>query len=813
MALRGEWNDEKPDDNFNQLQHISCLFVKGVSVSNGVILMAVLLLAYGVSRITRKTFSYKRATFASLAMAMTVGIAVAPMAGASTLTQKALKISNATLTSSTTASVKVTTSGGSGTGRVTFAVSGAGCSIGSTSGVLTANASASCVVKATKAASGSYKSATSTPVTFTFTAPSTTPSTPTTPTPVTSDGATPAQPDVATLTSVTGAASAQVNDTTNGDSYFIDQYYNANDHWYIYYIKPGATITVNWHVNGSNGQPLANAAVTLIGNADYSCAPGVQWTTTSLDANPGCNGGQQGTLSGTTDASGNVSFTLTDKDPANSNNPGDVSSVGAVTQNEATGSPFAWTDLFLQVGSDIFTASPNTTVNQGTDRVDIIVADPGNATPVTPPVARSGTESPSFATPDAATLIGLTGTTSSMLNGTADGNGGGSGWIPTYYHLGDRWLLNYVAAGSTVSMTWYVSGSYGQPLANQAVTLVGNIAYTGSCGVVWATSSLNVDNNCNTSGTTQGVLAGTTNANGLVTFTLQDTNASAACTMSQAQSQAEAQEGYNPDASSLYTTWPCNFTTMELVIGSDNPSAGSSSNMTTDRIDFLLTPPSTANEAPTFFAPDHTNVTAITGAAGTGLNTLDATNTKFATNNGGSPITRYWHSGDTNTTEYVHSGSTISLTYHVTGSNGQVLANTAVTLIDNQAGVCDTGIRWTSGTTGSVTTTFTSTSGLNKNDACSYADAGGEMTGTTDANGNVTFTLVAATQSTSCTVQSSATAAVAQEVTGCAWTRMFLTIGPDPWSGSNTDTYDADNWVASPPTNLIMDVTDIQLIS
>jgi len=80
--------------------------------------------------------------------------------------QNTLSISNATTTGTAGTAITLTTTGGSGTGAVTYSVTGTGCSVLGSS--LSASGVDSCVVTATRAASGIYAAASSTATTFTF---------------------------------------------------------------------------------------------------------------------------------------------------------------------------------------------------------------------------------------------------------------------------------------------------------------------------------------------------------------------------------------------------------------------------------------------------------------------------------------------------------------------------------------------------------------------------------------------------------------------------------------------------------------------
>ena len=87
-----------------------------------------------------------------------------PGAGA----QATLTISNTILSGPAGTGVNLVTAGGSGSGAITFAVTGTNCTL--VGSVLNSTAPASCVVVATKAASANYLVATSAAKTFTFTA-------------------------------------------------------------------------------------------------------------------------------------------------------------------------------------------------------------------------------------------------------------------------------------------------------------------------------------------------------------------------------------------------------------------------------------------------------------------------------------------------------------------------------------------------------------------------------------------------------------------------------------------------------------------
>jgi hypothetical protein len=208
--------------------------------------------------------------------------------------------------------VTVTSSGGAGTGAVTYKVTGAHCAITATTGILSATDAASCVVKATKAASRGHVAVTSAAKTFVFAA----------------DAPTHTNYDSAKLVSVVGAPNASTLDgsTTDascydgsgpsatsvcGNSWFIASNFlgyqvassSQADQWLFNYVHQGSIVQMTWHVTSSNGLALANTQVTLL--TSYGTNSPAIYTSLS-----GANPDQYGNLVGRTNSTGDVTFTL-----------------------------------------------------------------------------------------------------------------------------------------------------------------------------------------------------------------------------------------------------------------------------------------------------------------------------------------------------------------------------------------------------------------------------------------------------------------------------------------------------------------------
>ncbi len=151
------------------------------------------------------------------------------------------------------------------------------------------------------------------------------------------------------------------------------------DKWTLNYVAAGSAVTEKWHVTGSAGQVLANQTVTLI-----------------LDQSGGDNNfttpGQTGTtVTGTTDANGNVSFTLTNTDSATGLICPDLTANANGGYPNANEGPSPWARTILIVGAATGqTGAPywngnntdiisnfGTPATQATDNVDLISVAPG----------------------------------------------------------------------------------------------------------------------------------------------------------------------------------------------------------------------------------------------------------------------------------------------------------------------------------------------------------------------------------------------------------------------------------------------------
>jgi len=271
-----------------------------------------------------------------------------------------------------TATANVYVTGGSGGGAVTYSLdttrsNGSQCVVNASTGDVTDTGNVNqvnCWVTATKGPSAGFlatTAASSVEITFTTLAAGG------------SGLATHATPDEAFLTGLTsgGISLTSVDDTAQGLTWFINQYFSHPDHWLKYYLTGGSTVVLTWHVQDFNGNAIPNARVTLISNLPYTCSHGITWSETTLNpAQSNCNSPAPfGSLTGTTDGSGNISFTLHNTNRASTQSTGDMTVTGSRTA-ETTDN---WSRIILKIGQEVPNSNPGSLVNQATDIIDLIM--------------------------------------------------------------------------------------------------------------------------------------------------------------------------------------------------------------------------------------------------------------------------------------------------------------------------------------------------------------------------------------------------------------------------------------------------------
>jgi protocatechuate 3,4-dioxygenase beta subunit len=492
--------------------------------------------------------------------------------------QAALSISSSTAQANG-ASVTLATAGGSGTGAVTYALTSgasAGCTL--TNGVLsvTGSASALCGVTATKAGDAMYGAATaSASIAF---------GTVDNPT-----AANPDTVSVA-ITGTNIVNSTPIENTNSWwNGHFGGGYAAATD-WNYTYIHSGAAITLTYTVLGSNGKPLKFAPVALdpyfVNNAVTATATGAT-ALLSLNSNNQYVSSTDGSgvVSFTFTLSGTGNYFPADQTAGEANNiegnkldafsrtvlyvGTDVFTGAAATVNEAGPMtdfiivPTGVNQATLSISNSTLKVATGTSITlttaggSGSGSVSLDVTGTGcqvsgntlsvsggaaavcdvtatkaadttyGATTSVPAqfVFGSPADSPSAAFPDNVT-VSISGT--NIVNSTPIENTN-LFWVGHFggtYAPATDWNYTYIHSGAAITLTYHVTGTYGQALANTAVTLYPHFYGTGGTSTTWTatgdTASYSVDQ--------YGGLQATTDGNGDVTFTLTESDSGATYT-------------------------------------------------------------------------------------------------------------------------------------------------------------------------------------------------------------------------------------------------------------------------------------------
>jgi hypothetical protein len=413
-------------------------------------------------------------------------LAIAPMqtVGATAT----FKIANTSLTGYAKSPVLVRTSGGAGSGAVTFSATGAHCSVNS-HGVLVASAATTCSVKATKAASSGAGAATSAIVGFVFRTASTTLHI--------SNSVLTGQANVNfQVTSAGAVGSGAISYDTTGGACAI----NPATGLLVAYAMGSCPVTVAQAASGSHRAATSPVVVFYFGvgpQDPLGVATVLAVIVPTATATVYTTGG-----SGT----GAVTYSL-DTAQSNGSQCAVNASTGDVTDTGHVDLVNCWVTATKAASDGYLSAT-------ATSSVEITFNS----------AAGGGSASASFATPDKAFLTSIT-SNSTAVTAVDDTTQGYAWFIDSYFSHPDHWLKYYVTGGSTVVMTWHVTDFSGTALPNKAVTLISNLGYSCSHGVTWSETALNPAPAICKSGTPFGSLAGTTDSNGDVTFTLHNTNA------------------------------------------------------------------------------------------------------------------------------------------------------------------------------------------------------------------------------------------------------------------------------------------------
>lgn len=465
------------------------------------------------------------------------------------------------------------------------------------------------------------------------------------------------QVDPGTFTGNATVRLAGIDATNSTENTAAETEWSVTNNWYrggvralTKQVPVGSTQHLTFVVNNSaDGTPLANTSVTFVFGKAYS------GSSAKVNVGSTSSTGGEARVTGVTGSDGTVSFDLVNTDVAAdaANNPG-----------SALNTAPSGKDLRTQIAAWVTSQAQDTI-----DVVDLVYYKPADVAP-TPTVV-------------------------SRINGIDETNaavGSTDGWAQ-YYAAGLRYFERGVTVGTTTHLSYTVTAD-GAPYANKTVHLLLGKTYSGS------TANVTV-NGVNFTGAQQTIDL-TTDANGVVSFDVSNSNVTA---------QADAYQANN-------VLHPANgkhlFVQLALV--------GEKGNQ--DVLDMLDLVYYAAQSAP---APTTYNVRLADWNAG---NSFDGTHVW-----GDGGIAQGWF--DTNTryfAHYVKVGSTFTLRYRVTNAATGAAAPNG-TVVDLALGTA-----W-SNSNAKFTVNGVSTDGLSKWNCC-----GGQLdqasTTATVSNGYISVTVV-----------------------------------------------------------------------
>jgi len=318
------------------------------------------------------------------------------------------------------------------------------------------------------------------------------------------------------------------NDTFANDN--LGQYYAAGGRSFYKYVGAGSTITLTYLVTTDGTTPAADKTINFMANAPYSGSKAA-WELNGTAVGPSQNSGTGYGLqvSGKTDANGKVSFTIKNTDSA--------ANAEAIPTSETQPRPTAGRlygnmKAVIEGLSDMQQVEDLVTfdITKAAAATLPEVATPApSATPTptptpTPSATPSATPTPTVAAP-AGPFIRLV--TPAVSDTTAIHRTDLEKMFSVdnpWYSKGVGFWQIYLKTGSSFTVSYKVTDGSGAALANKAVTLHVNKAYSKSNAQLTDGKTATNPKTDDSQNNDQAVLTGVTNAQGIVTFNLKNTD-------------------------------------------------------------------------------------------------------------------------------------------------------------------------------------------------------------------------------------------------------------------------------------------------
>jgi hypothetical protein len=349
-----------------------------------------------------------------------------------------------------------------------------------------------------------------------------------------------------------GIAWAVENKAAEGDYNNFVKYYTPTVKLWQAIAPVGGKVDIEYLVKDASGNPLPNTSVTIVYNPAYSIGTSKSSTLDGADIGLPKGGPNTGLFASmNTDASGKVDFSVINKDST-----GDPAIANDGNTTPTYGRDNAYTQIQIFVGA---ASAANLTQLQTSQDIDILevhfmkgvsakVAPAPIATPIATPSATptatpsaTPTATPS-ATPTATPSATPTATPSATPTATkapatipnptirltspsftSANSVDSTGDIAQYYSPATKAFYTYLAAGSTVTLTYHATLDGTTPAANKEVDLYVDSAYSGS-KANWMSGATKITAPVATDATFGAKLVGTTDAMGNVSFKLTNTN-------------------------------------------------------------------------------------------------------------------------------------------------------------------------------------------------------------------------------------------------------------------------------------------------
>jgi len=273
-----------------------------------------------------------------------------------------------------------------------------------------------------------------------------------------------------------------VSQSGAAQTWVANGWYHSGLGWSRVYVYAGSTTSLSYHVTDGRGNPAINKSVTFVMGKTYSDS------NARVHVGSTYSTGSQATVTGTTNAHGDVTFSLVSDDATISNT------------------------IFTQTAAYVDSPTGDTM-----DMLDINFV----TAPPTPTPNPSGTAPADSITSATIRLVSPTIDQSNSLDGTNDA----ASWVASHWYApGLHYFTHEEFVGSTISLTYHAANQDGLSIVNHPIYLSVNKICSGSNASFTSpgvSTPIGPAINCLSAG---GTLSGTTDSSGNVTFTLTNTN-------------------------------------------------------------------------------------------------------------------------------------------------------------------------------------------------------------------------------------------------------------------------------------------------